>query len=64
MSTEHTHTVHLFASIGRGEEVHHIGDVEIDARLTGDDLAAAFVSAFEVLAAAAPVVVDDRSARR
>ena len=54
MTTSHTHTIHLFASVGRNEQIHHIGDVDIDSSLSGDDLADAFESAFNVLESAAP----------
>lgn len=54
MTTSHTHTIHLFASVGRNEQIHHIGDVDIDSSLSGDDLADALESAFNVLESAAP----------
>jgi len=58
VTSDHTHTIHLFASVGRSEQVHHIGEVEIDSSLSGDDLAAAFESAFKVLASATPAAVE------
>lgn len=61
MTTGHTHTIHLFASVGRSEQIHHIGEVDIDSSLSGDDLAAAFESAFNVLESAAPEDAGGRS---